>query len=43
LEEPKDTRFEKLSGVDDLGGAGEDFSTAELWPDIDRGVFCLDV
>lgn len=38
LEEPKDTRFEKLSGVDALGAAnGEEFGAPE--PCADIGVF----
>jgi hypothetical protein len=38
LEDPKETRFEKLSGVDDLGAAnGEDFGAPE--PCADIGVF----
>jgi hypothetical protein len=38
LEEPKDTRFEKLSGVVDFGGAnGEDLGAPE--PCAERGVF----
>ena len=38
MEEPKDTRFEKLSGVADFGGAnGEGFGAPE--PCAERGVF----
>ena len=41
FEEPKETRFEKLSGVAAFGGAkGEDLGAPEPW--ADRGVFLPD-